>query len=133
MLLKDDAYLEHFKSRDLGPEYFDHRGHLYMAWLHIAHLGLKQASVCVCEGIRDLANKFDAPEKFNYTLSAALMQIIAGRMVGEASNCFDSFLAMNPDLVNDARGVIARHFSDELLDSDIARESWVEPDLEPIA
>ncbi|MEJ2060472.1 MAG: hypothetical protein P8Y64_08295 [Gammaproteobacteria bacterium] len=128
----DETYLARFQARDLGPEYFDHKGHLYMAWLHLNHYDLEEANTRVCEGIHDLADKFGAPEKFNHTLSEALMRIMAKRIHGDMSHNFEAFLAANPDLVTDARGVLARHFSEERLTSPEARAAWVEPDREPI-
>jgi hypothetical protein len=32
----DENYLAKFAARELGPEHFDHRGHLWMAWQHLA-------------------------------------------------------------------------------------------------
>lgn len=132
MQLTDDVYLEQFAARELGPEHFDHRGHLWMAWLHLTHYDLEEANRRVCDGIRELATKFGVPEKFNHTLSEALMRIMAGRMQGDGEMDFDSFLQSNPDLVDDCIGVLARHYSDELLNSDAARSGWVEPDRLPL-
>lgn len=132
MQLTDDEYLERFAARELGPEHFDHRGHLWMAWLHLARYDVDEASQRVCDGIRDLATKFGVPEKFNHTLSEALMRIMAGRMYGEGAADFDAFLQANADLVDDCVGVLARHYSDELLNSDAARTGWVLPDRLPL-
>jgi hypothetical protein len=133
MIMQTDEtrYLEQFEQLELGPEHFDHVGHLYMAWLHLKHYDLEEANARVCTGIRNLADKFGVPEKFNHTLSEALMRIMAGRM-NDRSDAFDAFLQANPDLVDDCRGVLARHYSDECLTSDRARAGWVEPDREPI-
>jgi hypothetical protein len=129
----DETYLERFAARDLGPEDFDHRGHLRMAWLHLVRYDVDEASRRVCSGIRDLAAKFDVPEKFNHTLSEALMRIMAGRMSRDGAEDFDAFLRANPDLVDDCIGVLALHYSDELLNSDSARGGWVEPDRLPLS
>lgn len=40
-----------------------------MAWLHLTHFELEEANRRVCDGIRDLATKFNAPEKFSHTLT----------------------------------------------------------------
>ena len=132
MQLDDDSFLNRFETRDLGPEHFDHRGHLRMAWLHLDRYGLEEANARVCQGIRDLAIKFNAPEKFSHTLTEASMRIIAARMHGGKTKPFEQFLQHNRDLVADARGVLARHYSAACLDSPTARAAWIEPDLEPI-
>lgn len=128
----DETYLERFAARDLGPEDFDHRGHLWMAWLHLVRYDVDEASRRVCSGIRDLAAKFDVPEKFNHTLSEALMRIMAVRMRRCGTEDFDAFLHANPDLVDDCIGILARHYSGELLSSESARGGWVEPDRLPL-
>ena len=80
MTLNDTDYLLQFERRELGPEHFDHVGHLRMAWLHLEHYAVDEAIARVCGGIRDLANKFGVPEKFNHTLSEALMRVMFSRM-----------------------------------------------------
>jgi hypothetical protein len=132
MQLNDDTYLEQFASRELGPEHFDHRGHLRMAWLHLARYDVDEASRRVCDGIRELAIKFGAPEKFNHTLSEALVRIMAGRMEGDGMKDFNAFLRANPGLVDDCLGVLAQHYSDERLQSTAARAGWVAPDRLPL-
>lgn len=128
----ESTYLKQFECLELGPEHFDHVGHLYMAWLHLKHYDLEEANERVCNGIRMLADKFGVPEKFNHTLSEALMRIMAGRMQVHEQD-FDAFLRENPDLVDDCQGVLARHYSDACLTSEPARTGWVEPDREPLA
>jgi len=128
----DITYLERFRRRALGPEYFDHLGHLRIAWLHLVHFDEGEARRRVCTGIRELATQFGVPEKFNHTLTEALMRIIAQRMQGRATQSFDAFLCANPDLLNDAQALLARYYSDECLGSERARTGWVEPDREAI-
>lgn len=130
MELDDDTYLEGFAARTLGPEHFDHRGHLRMAWLHLARYDLEEANRRVCEGIRALAAQFGAPEKFNHTLSEALVRIIAARM--RPSQDFEAFLAANPDLVDDCLGVLGRYYSEERLQGPAAHAGWLAPDRRPL-
>jgi hypothetical protein len=132
MQLDDSTFLRRFASRDLGQEHFDHRGHLRMAWLHLVHFGLDEANRRVCEGIRDLAIKFEAPEKYSHTLTEALMRIMSARLTDETCGDFERFLKSNRDLVDDAEGVLARHYSRQRLTSAEARAGWLEPDLMPI-
>ncbi len=132
MQLDERTFLERFEARDLSPAAFDHRGHLWMAWTHLRHFPLDDAIGRVCVGIRELASRFGAPDKFNWTLTEALMRIMAARLRAQPEQDFDRFLERNPDLVDDARGVLAHHYSAERLDADAARRAWVAPDLAPI-
>jgi hypothetical protein len=123
------TYLRQFEQRTLGPESFDHRGHLYMAWAHLCVYEFDDANTRVCEGVRELATKFGASDKFNWTLTEALMRIMSGRMRDCPECSFDEFLEMNPDLLDDANGLLLRHYSEEVLGSPEARKMWVEPDI----
>ncbi|MBV1789057.1 hypothetical protein KQ940_13445 [Marinobacterium sp. D7] len=131
-MLDDKSYLELFAARALGPEHFDHRGHLYIAWLHLVHFDEDEARQRVCSGIRELAARFGAQEKYNHTLTEALVRIMARRLSGVSRQSFDTFLETNPDLLCDAHTVLARHYSDACLNSVRAKVSWVEPDRDAI-
>ncbi len=126
MHLDDDACLRRFDALTLDPEHFDHRGHLRVAWLQLRRHGTDEACRRVCTGIRALATRFGAPEKFNHTLSEALVRIMATRL--KEHEDFDAFLQANPDLVSDCLGVLGHYYSDERLFSRAARKGWVAPD-----
>lgn len=130
--LDKGTFFIRFDARDLGPDFFDHRGHLYMAWAHLERYDLQEASRRVCEGIRELAIKFEAPEKYNHTVTEALLRITDLRLQRAKQEGFDAFLEANSDLVYNAKAVLAKHYSSSRLNSNEARSSWVEPDLAPI-
>jgi hypothetical protein len=132
MQLDDTTFLSRFASRDLGPEYFDHRGHLRMAWLHLTHFSLEEAIERVCAGIGELATRFGAPEKYNHTLTEASMRIMARRMQNQPAVDFDRFLEQNPDLVEDAWGVLLNYYTEERLVSPAAKQAWLAPDRSSI-
>jgi hypothetical protein len=60
------------------------------------------------------------------------MRIMAERMNRGRAMEFETFLSANQDLVDDCVGVLARHYSEGLLNSDSARAGWVEPDRLPL-
>lgn len=124
-------YLNRFERRELGPEHFDHEGHLLMAWTHLQRYEPQEASQRVCDGVRELAKIFGAPDKYSHTLTIAFMRIIAERLPGDEEQDFAGFLAANQDLVEDAESVILNHYSRHRLTSPEARLGWLEPDLEP--
>lgn len=143
MSLDDTSLLERFQRRELGPGHFDHRGHLRLAWLHLQRYPLPEAIARVCVGIRELAARFGAAEKYHHTVTEALLRIMAVRLraqIGDngkhrsaADLSFADFLAANPDLLSDTRGVLATYYSEACLHSPPARSGWVEPDRRTIA
>ncbi|SHG25528.1 N-formylglutamate deformylase [Microbulbifer donghaiensis] len=132
MEIDDAIFLAQFRDQTLAAGHFDHRGHLRIAWLYLGRYPLREACDRVCAGIRSLAIALGARDKFHHTVSEALVRIMAGRMKSGDGSDFASFLAANADLLSDARGLLAHHYSDECLNSAEARSRWVEPDLVPL-
>jgi N-formylglutamate deformylase len=131
-LLSDDAILAALADFTLPPRYFNHRGHLRAAWIHLQRYPLEEAITRVCAGIRAFAEHLGATAKYSRTLTEALLRIMHARGAADPARGFESFLVENPDLLHDARGVLRRHYSDELLGSDAARLAFVPPDREPL-
>ena len=128
--MHDRTYLERFASLDLEPEHFDHRGHLFIAWLHLIHYDEDEAVQRVCEGLRGLASKFGAQGKYHQTLTEALVRIMARRM--RSGEGFEAFLEANPDLLKDCQSTLSHYYSDERLHSETARVGWVAPDRQTL-
>jgi hypothetical protein len=130
--LSDADFLAGFEACALPPAAFDHRGHLRLAWLRLQAAPLAEAVPAVCEGIRRFAAHLGVPEKYNHTLTEALVRLMARGGAQEPTVGFADFLAANPALVRDARGLLARHYSAARLESAAARERFLAPDLAPL-
>jgi N-formylglutamate deformylase len=85
-----------------------------------------------CDGIQRLATHLGAPGKFHWTLTEALVRIMAARGAADRTRSFDAFLIANPDLMTDARGLVLRHYSEARLAGADAKRSFVPPDLAPL-
>ncbi|WP_323844000.1 hypothetical protein [Microbulbifer magnicolonia] len=132
MQLDDETLIAQFRDRTLSPEYFDHRGHLRVAWLYLRRYPLADACAHMCADTRAYATSLGAPGKYHHTITEALMRIVGLRLCGSENQNFDAFLAANPELLRNASGLLRRHYSDACLDSEAARSGWVAPDLTPI-
>ena len=128
--LPDDEFLAAFMACRLNGAAFDHRGHLRVAWLLLRRYPLEQAIEQVCSGIARLATHLGAPDKFNRTLSEALVRLMAHD--GSHATTFEQFLSANAELLTDAGGLIARHYSPDRLGSAAAKASFVFPDRLPL-
>jgi hypothetical protein len=128
--LPDDAFVEAFETLSLDPKNFNHRGHLRLAWCYLTWLPLGEAAQRCADSIRRFATHHGQPEKFHVTLTLAFMHIVKDRMRGApAGEDFDAFCARNPELLQDARGLIGRYYSAKKLDDPAARMAFIEPDL----
>ena len=130
--LDDATFLARFENQSLSPIHFNHVGHLRLAWLYLAKWSTDEAIARICTGIQAYATSLGAKDKFHCTVTVAIVQIMAVREAASETSSWQLFLAQNPDLVEDAIGVLTQYYSRELLFSDAARLALVEPDLQPV-
>lgn len=130
--LSNRDFLAGFEACALSPAAFDHRGHLRIAWIYLQAVPLEEAVGRICRGIERFAAHLGVPQKYNETLTAALVRLMAHGGGADRSLSFSAFLAANPELVDDAQGLLARHYSPALLESAEARHAFVPPDREPL-
>lgn len=131
MSISDSEFLNQFEALTLDPKYFSHNGHLRLAWLYLNSSDLNEAIDKVTTGISNYANSLGATDKFQHTLTEAIVRIMAMRIEKHPTNSFASFLQANPDLVKDIWGVVGTYYSSETLNSEQAKKQFVEPDLKP--
>jgi hypothetical protein len=129
---------QRFRNRTLPREEWTHTAHLQVGAWHVEHFGLEQAIVELKLGIRLLNESLGTPntatQGFHETITVAYAHLIA------------AFLAQRPPLMsfgecvdrltNSALGsssFLQTFYSREVLMSETARTSWVEPDLAALA
>lgn len=115
--MTDTEFLSQLAQLTLPPSAFGHAGHLRLARLYLQAEGCDDAVARTCAAIRAYACHLGAPGKFNWTLTEALVRLLA---------------AHGGVLDGDARALVARHYSAALLGSAAAREAFVAPDLAPL-
>lgn len=130
--MNDTDFLARFEDCTLPPAEFNHRGHVRVAWIYLQRHPFDEAVRRTCEGIRRYATSLGASGKFHWTMSESMMHLLRSAGADERSVGFDEFLVRNEGLLSDARGRIARHYSDARLASAEARERFVDPDLVPL-
>jgi hypothetical protein len=130
--LTDDAFLAAFLDCSMPPAGFNHRGHIRVAWLLLRRLLLEAAVAQTCEGIARLAAHLGVPGKYHRTLSEALVRLMAQGGATDPARGWEDFLRANPRLLDDARGLLARHYSPERLALPEARTAFLPPDRLPL-
>lgn len=130
--MSDEDFLAAFLDSSMPPAGFDHRGHVRAAWLLLQRRSLPDAVKETCEAILRLATRLGVPGKYNRTLTEAMVRLMAWGGGADRSISWKTFLAANATLMSDARGMLARHYSTELLESEEARMRFVPPDRLPL-
>lgn len=124
----DLNFVQAVESLAWPAEHFHHREHIRLAWFYVSRLAPEIASRRMCATIRAFADRHGAAGKFHVTITLAWMRLVGVAFRGAPERViFDEFAAAQPKLL-DAR-LLANYFSPELLSSEQARVSWVEPDL----
>jgi len=128
----DRTFLTQIENLTLDKIYFDHVGHLRLAWLYLDDYEVDIAVHKACGTIKAYAESLGAKQKFNITITDALIRIIAKRRKGMLDKTWSNFLNSNRDLVEDAFSVLLQYYSKEQLLSEEARLSVVLPDIKEI-
>lgn len=131
-ILSDDDFLTAFNDCSAPPSAFNHEGHVRIAWIHLQRYPLAQAIQLTCDGIERFANHLGAPDKYNRTLSEALMRIMASLGAADTRLSWDDYLSKNRGLFENAQQLLGQYYSNELLNSKAAKTTFVQPDISPL-
>jgi hypothetical protein len=90
-----------------------------------------QAAERMATGVRRFANHHGATQKYHHTLTLAWMRLVAAALVETPEGlAFEGFLVAHPELRD--KNLLAKYYSQELLQTTAARKGWVGPDLQPL-
>jgi hypothetical protein len=121
----DDAeLLERFAANTLPA--FPHEEHLHVVFVKSATSTEAETVAFMREGIMAMALANGKPEAYHDTRTVAWIRLIVAKRSG-FTGTFDEFLARHPELIG--RDLLSDYYSDDVLNSDVARATFVEPDL----
>jgi hypothetical protein len=115
-----------FEAGALDPAAFSHRDHVAVACEMLRRADFLEAAAQYAKGLKALAARAGAPEKFNATVTLAFLSLIAERMrTAEHADC-DDFIARSRDLLS--KDVLEPWYARERLRSDLARSVFLMPE-----
>ena len=127
----DEDFLRAFEDLSFPAELFHHREHVRVAWIYLRTSDATRAAERMAASIRRFANHVGATQKYHHTLTLAWVRLVAAALVETPEGySFEQFLGSHPELGD--KNLLAKYYSDELLQSSAAREGWVEADLQPL-
>jgi hypothetical protein len=127
----DDDFLRAFEELTFPADQFHHREHIRVAWLYLKSSDATRAAERMAASIRRFANHHGATQKYHHTLTLFWMRLVAVALVETPDGlAFDEFLGAHPELRD--KGLVAKFYSQELVQTSAAREGWVDPDLQPL-
>jgi hypothetical protein len=129
--LSDDELREQFELLQLSPASFHHADHVRLAWIYVRQVGPAVAEQRLLEGIRKLAKRAGAPNKFLYTATVAWARLVAAAMEADSASIpFAEWITRHPELLD--KDLLDQFYSAGTLKTDSARLHWVAPDRKPL-
>jgi hypothetical protein len=131
----DREFRSDFEAFRVTPPQFNHAAHVRLAYIYLVEGDADSAVRKMREALRAFLQHHGIPPgKYHETLTHAWVLAVRHFMTrsGNALTCASAadFIARNPELQD--TGIMLTHYSASVLFSAEARESFVEPDLDPI-
>jgi hypothetical protein len=123
----DCPELDRFLRCEIVPSEFPHREHVHIAFEMLRRHDFPETALIFSRTLRSMAAKAGRPEAFHQTITIAFLALIGERMENGGAADFAAFAAANPDLLD--KSVLRRWYSPERLASEIARRTFVLPEL----
>jgi hypothetical protein len=123
--MTDPEFLRAFEATTLEP--FHHRDHLRVTYLYLRQFGEPETCKRLGPAILRYAAARNAPGKYHETITQAWIQLVSKAN----ADSFDTMVTEHPHLLD--KHLLNRYYSPEVLQSEEARQRWVEPDLQPLS
>ena len=118
-----------FVDTSLPADQFHHPQHVQVAWLFVRKYGMPGALAEFTSAIKRFADAKGATGLYHETITWAFLLLIAERQARIPAASWPEFEAANPDLLVWKPSILERYYSKELLASDLARRTFLMPDL----
>jgi len=125
----NDDLLDRFVDTSLPAGEFHHQQHVEVAWRFVRAHGMPAALSEFTSAIKRFANAKGATGLYHETITWAFLLLIADRQARRPAATWQEFEAANADLLEWKPSILNRYYSKELLSSDLARRTFLMPDL----
>jgi hypothetical protein len=127
--MSERELFDRFVDTSLPADQFHHQQHVQVAWMFVRDYGMPAALSEFTAAIKRFAVAKGAHGLYHETITWAFLLLIADRMARTPAADWHEFAAANPDLLTWKPSILNRYYSRELLASDLARRTFLMPDL----
>jgi hypothetical protein len=120
---------DNFVDTSLPADQFHHQQHVQVAWLFVRKHGMPAALGEFSTAIKRFADAKGATGLYHETITWAFLLLIAERQARNPASTWPQFEAANADLLVWKPSILERYYSKELLGSELARRTFLMPDL----
>lgn len=121
--------LRAFLARQLALANFRHVDHLRIGFELLQRYDFPTAASLFCKTLKAMTANAGLGRVYHETISMAFLSLISERIQWDPTADFAVFQEMHPDLLD--KSVLSRWYSDERLRSDVARRTFVLPEVHP--
>ena len=129
--MTDDQFIEAFKNCTLPAEQFRHTDHVRMGFLYMCRYPGLEGVRRFSEGLQSYAAALGKINRYHETITWAFLLLIRERLARKHDGViptWDEFAAANSDLLTWEDHVLKKYYTDETLQSELARKTFVLPD-----
>ena len=134
-VLYDADLMAAFEGSTLAPQCWNHRAHVRVAYLYASLHGFDAALMRMRAGLTALNAAHRTPETvergYHETMTVAFMRLIFAACRQQAFSSSAEFCDAHPELMT--KEALLIYYSRERLVSGAAKQTFVEPDLLPLA
>ncbi len=130
---KDLALVRDLETCAIPAGGFGHADHVRAAWTMLQRQSLDEVIPRFRRALQTFAAHHDAPDLYHETVTRAYLLAIDERIRRSPRPLrWPEFHRRYPELFEDYRVFLERHYSPAVLDSDLAKHTFVPPDRLPI-
>ena len=128
-----EALVRRFEDCTLPRYEWTHRAHLSVAVWYLFHYPREDATRRIRAGVQRYNASLGNSKGYHETITLSWIAVAASFLRKSSAGQTLTELATEAGVRFNASDYLLRHFSKELLFSELARAEWVDPDLAPLA
>ena len=129
--IEDSIFVADFENCRFPIDQFRHADHIRLAWIYIRLHEYEVAEARMRQSIQGFAHNLGAEQKYHETITMVWMRLVnIAVQLSSRMDKFVNFAHAHAWLLD--KEAIFEFYSRDLLLSDTARKSWVDPNLKPI-
>lgn len=128
MTSDETDFLTQFENGTLPAEKFHHADHVRAVWLYVRNYPAMEGLQRFCTYLKQFASIHGKPGLYHETITWAYFFLIQERAKKEDHDCWEKFVEKNSDLFDWKNSILKQYYTQETLQSSLARSIFVFPD-----
>lgn len=127
-----ESLISRFKTQQIEANEFNHLAHLTVAWAYVCQYSEVKARERFHQDLIKLTKVLGAEEKYHRTLTDFFLDYLFQVKWYFNTESWQLILEKCPLLINNAKKLVSYYYSDNVIESELARRGYVEADIIPL-